>query len=1266
MGKKYVNDVNDKKSINCPTLTLSKSKHGITSTRSMGLGGTNNSLEQDNISDFLLAIARDYTPATDSKTPRHSSLVPKTRASTSFQLVPPLTTDLYNCETTFSSGSTSLDVADPVNSLLLKYAPQQSGVNIETDMGKGRTSRKQAVGHVESEDSNVTESHGEKFDLFCAASVDCGNDNACGNSENDSGTSILQGLNVDSIHDENYKEVLEPPQTCMDLLHQLFSNDKDGFYDFNVDFDKDCKFEWLPQEPNASVSCQIDGNEIEDLFNSVTMDCDESQEGLVISLEGNCNQSDLESKLEAISFVHESLNANAEAASLCNLEKFLVELLQPNSSLGSLSRFGRLIAFVNLTFIQKHISQLDALYKHPEMLAIRNVISENDMGSIWNIIQHAAGYQDPQPDNTNTHAIMKLINRISRSESPIQASGQNVESSQSASANLGGHNAHSGKYKTYTSSASTKLQRQLLKVLDCISGVYASGKEPHFPRFVCGVVDRKNVQATETFSVPFKKSDKRNIHVQMEKLSGSQRHWPDVTLIPHTLTEGMHVQVAPPKALSHMYWKEGVVTLISAGVVTVTMNSEQERERTFLFRNFLAPNVPVIKIERGCWRLLPRPLDLETDLYVGACLCLDEGNGDCVDVVIMNVYFENGCVAPVKSPGDESLFHYVTNNDKTDILNVTCSCNGRSLRVFEGGVARVYNKPVRVLVHYFHENKQRLVDVEGLSGFKLNYDLQAHYDLVSENFLNTQLPFCVWVVPRDLSFLKGVDMGKVDTVARRWMLEPQKCLVLFPFNRNVDLYQDISQLVCFLHPEMNFAALGAGMWTVRTSDKSGANTLASSFVNSMVSSMLSGGLGTVSESNSCTRSQKAAIRDIVNDATGEGCSGIVVSPFPLLRRLYGCTPVISLWIAMEAVDPQVFQVPTDMNVEIPALPPCSKCKGVVFSRRDITRLVPYKEGESPRVPIFANLEKTGDLVRRLQHVAGGRWRITRDFAASYTVDDDFVITSTRLPSAVVEPEESEDEQDEFATFDGPNLLFLRHLHDLMSNVKMAMDNAPLEPVLYRNACDNASQDLTTQMEIALAKGWESFIRQEQIKGPPPLVLQDTNLLPIPLAQMERSSQDTNNTATEFTKLLNTQDISKLIKPSMPLVSGDSKSLLAPDPSNLELLAAFNRTQEAKKQALQLDLNAEYLKALGGSCVASNQQANSTVSSSTDNCKAPRSRNLKRGLKDGDSKASKSSKSRHLKAEADADFCKFSDKPNRLMFLACVKWDENLEQETPKT
>ncbi|UKJ87887.1 hypothetical protein MACJ_000328 [Theileria orientalis] len=707
------------------------------------------------------------------------------------------------------------------------------------------------------------------------------------------------------------------------------------------------KFEWIPNEPTQdNMGTKED---IKELFeNNFEEDCD----GYMLSSYFNNAQMDLDMKLMNLATIHESLYTSSDTATLRTLEKFLLQLLQQKNFYGSLTPFGKLLAFINLSFLKKHITLLDTLYSHPEMSVIRSVLA-NSRGQIEKTLNTSAGIDGNKLSSEETiNVFTQILNKTNRDKNDAGTSSNTLKSKQCSSG--------------------YRQNRNRLMVIDTLSGMYKPGGEPHFPRFVCGSIDRSLVLSSETISIPFEKSDKRNVHVQFEKFDDEHcKAWPNITKLPQNISEGTFVQVAPQKHSSCMAWKGGIVVSISSGQLMIKVPNES-KERMYIMRNFVPPNVPIVKLEKGHWRLMPRELDVTRDLYVGSCLSLLDlpDPEESVDVVVLNMFFsrENTPIAPVKLPSDETNFQHegttgapennvndggarqlnsnrkehapiiadglddiiideiLDDTEASDVETTTrksyetdmrmCSCKGYTLRVFEGRCAGV---PERILVHNLQDKKEHVLTVADLKGFKLNYDIHAHFDGPTGN---AQFPNSVWVIPRDISFLGDTLATKESQKAGySWLFKPAYSLVMFPFNRNVDTLQDLFRLIPFLHPELNYLALCAGLWSLRNKPEPRGR-----------------------EGVSYTRSQKAAIRDLTsNDVVSEVCADLVRCPFSLTRRLYGCLPVISLWITMDLYDPDTDTEPSiPNNIKVPKPTACENCAGLVLSKTGMVKIIGNK------------------------------------------------------------------------------------------------------------------------------------------------------------------------------------------------------------------------------------------------------------------------------------------------------------------------------------
>lgn len=123
---------------------------------------------------------------------------------------------------------------------------------------------------------------------------------------------------------------------------------------------------------------------------------------------------------------------------------------------------------------------------------------------------------------SNEEALNAFTQLLNKTGKEISSSGQSVTTST----------------KSKTTSSGIKYNKQRLTIVDTLSSMYKTGGEPHFPRFVCGSVDRSKVVQSETISIPFDKSERHNIHVQFEKFNSTDSNmWPKLNTLPQTITE---------------------------------------------------------------------------------------------------------------------------------------------------------------------------------------------------------------------------------------------------------------------------------------------------------------------------------------------------------------------------------------------------------------------------------------------------------------------------------------------------------------------------------------------------------------------------------------------------------------------------------------------------------------------------------------------------------------------------------------------------------
>ncbi|GFE53818.1 hypothetical protein BaOVIS_012220 [Babesia ovis] len=841
--------------------------------------------------------------------------------------------------------------------------------------------------------------------------------------------------------------------------------------------------EWLPEEPTQSEQPPESNVNVSELFTESNIYTPYDMYGEpYFASDHPDNKGDVNAKVRLLRQVHESLYTTSDVASLGTIEKFMLELLQPASDFGNLSAYGRLLAFINLSALRRHMSQLSALYCHPEMAVVRHVMRYNEEGAIKKALHISESVANGQMnDKAGYAAIAELIARLDR-KLPIDPEKGSYDNILNVDSPSGSGYSQGGRPR------SIKCNRQLLTMLDDLSALYRSGGEAHFPRFVCGTIDRRHVTHDETLSVPFDKGDRRTIHVQFERMDNlPTTSWPTTTNIPHTLTEGLRVQVLPTKQHTSMYWTVGTIKSVSSGVLMVATDSQAVKEpsrsaptdRMYMMRNFVPPNVPLTRLEKAQWRMLPREFEPERDLYIGSCLSVyDATIGGYVDRVVVNIIYGDAgccCVAPVKPPNDETLFEtslipldssrevknsdsstsdsmtstglsltncQVTNTvgvlpdtdsaasediapeneelitdgftngvptghnastdhghtmaaatEQTSITNLdisvsprelddmairidvsplipTCQCNGHTLRVFEGRSSTFGSvgtlQPKRVVLTSLYDRTDVTLDIVSLRAYKLNYDLQSHFDCAATaspsgtNSHTMQFQHCVWVVPRHLPFTDiRTDALPKAKIGSKWFFEPERCLMIFPYNKGVDILQEIPRLVSFLHPELNFMALCAGIWSVRAAGRSIGES------HQVTNDSTSGVDGSSSrpEVVSLTRSQKAATRELTfDDIVNEACIGVTRCSISIVRRLFGCTSVISLWMILDGVDVDNLESsePT-LRIHIPEKPNCTTCGGAVYARDGVMKALP---ADSPVILPTTNLvPRAGDSDR---------------------------------------------------------------------------------------------------------------------------------------------------------------------------------------------------------------------------------------------------------------------------------------------------------------
>ncbi|GIX63922.1 uncharacterized protein BcabD6B2_33570 [Babesia caballi] len=1210
--------------------------------------------------------------------------------------------------------------------------------------------------------------------------------------------------------------------------------------------------DWLPEEPPQETDPAEEDQDAISLFNGVDAlsPYDQYGEPFFVS-EGPDGPDDINAKMRLLRHVHESLYTSSEMASLSTIEKFILELLQPDNDFGTLNAYGRLLAFVNLSALRRHMSQLAALYLHPEMAVVRHVMRFNEEGSIQKMLHIsesvASGHMT---DKAGSAAILDLVARMDRKDVSHYDKGYGSEQATPAEgASRGGGAGHS--------QVDLKSNRQLLALLDDLACLYRPGGEAHFPRFVCGSIDRKNVDAVETLSIPFDKADRRNVHVQFERLGGPpDADWPASTYIPQVVAEGLRVQVAPLKQQASSCWSLGTVTSVSSGVLMVAVDSAGAKDagrattsdRMYMMRNFIPPNVPSMRVEKAQWRILPRQVDLDRDIYVGSCLSVfDPAVGGFIDRVVVNVLFGEGdecCIAPVKSPKDESLFEVSapaegygaqpngcseSHGDRGEVAGLhastksagsvpeglcalnrgghddstrnrkfqgaggafdkiygtkdgvlgnaavstgprgrvpvnahamgngnpkvaasatvwdgetcakragvelipTCHCKGHTLRMFEGRAATNYaGRPRRVILSALNDRRDVTIEVDKLRAYKLNYDLQSHFDCLpdpvsagaqpSTGWPATYFQHCVWVVPRYLSFREAMpDPASLSRVGSHWFFEPERCLLLFPYNKSVDLLQEAPRLVSFLHPELNYTALCAGIWNVRASGHGPGDAQQAAVGKAPAAEPPQ----SRAEPLSLTRSQKAATRELTaTDIVNEACMGVVRCHSSLVRRLFGCTSVISLWMTLDGLDLNDADASQlTLTIRIPEKPHCARCGGAVYARSDVTKTLPAarpirvppaaggsavvatlprllknaatgisalsgtedaagkpidaaveglmdillgatKEGmqgtsvasrtDQGRVGaatgagsssnsvrnedqnrlgytreqlVFSDLEATEEVIRRLHLLATSRWRVTREFIAAYSTDEDVVLATVRAQQHAPSSPAARH-------FNGRSE-FIHKLAEFLSSVRHS-NTVRIDGDLYRGAYSSSSELFNPRsIEAVLLRGWAAFIIGQN-----------------KARTMQQAQPQVRRYVAE-----KPQRPGFARRPSAP---GPQAHAQAPgaDVQRGQAAGKADRSATAHSSSHVPAGEVETAQgARGGQLRRSREEKRPKPSRG----ESPRDGGAVRGAAEPEKKPRRGPRSL-LARMADAEYCEFKDKEVRFKYVSVVKWDEDLE------
>ncbi|KAK1934914.1 hypothetical protein X943_003144 [Babesia divergens] len=1170
---------------------------------------------------------------------------------------------------------------------------------------------------LSSESSNVLQS-AKRFDPVLSHTM-------CSVSGEDLGASSCMHSTLTNFHQHDYSAHFDENKDVVERLHLMFSScdavdiggDTDALFQEykHMEYGRGSdvlhpNFEWFPNEPSTEDTALKEIHDIANLFDESSVPSQkEVSNDLLMATNMDDENAIAESHLRMLRHIHESLYTTSDVSSLRTLEKFMVDLLQPDSDYGSLTPHGRLLAFINLSSLRRHMFQLSALYKHPEMSVIRDVLQHNEEGSIRRVLGISEAMANGQlSEEAGNAAIKELMDRIDRTSKLYDTVSVRSSSKQQStdSPPVGGK----GRAPISPGLLNVKSNRQLLLMLDELSALYKTGGEAHFPRFVCGSIDRMRAQMMETLSIPFDKADRRNIHVQFESYDRHGDSWPVLTHIPHTIGGGIRVHVNSSRQPTASCWTLGTVISVSAGMVMISVDGSclvdssrasgdgvargSSTERMFMMRNFVPPNVPSTRIEKAQWRILPRHIDLDRDIYVGSCLSVfDSSMGGYVDMVVLNVLYGDdgrGGIAPVKSPMDEIIIlptsgaaetfetantvdlrcalansHSDDGSEKNRLHHSpvandlepthTCHCIGHSLRVFEGRCLRC--RPKHVVLSPLSERKEVLVEICNVKGYKLNYDLQAHFDIHMEpsnsasSNQNSGVSYChfqhcLWVVPRHVRRDEmQVEDGLPDKIGSQWLFEPERCLIMFPYNRNIDFLQDSTRLISFLHPELNYAALCIGIWNVRSSGKNGneADHISSESTSAADGSTLR------SETVSCTRSQKAATRELkLSDIVIEACSNVVRSPISLVRRLLGCHSIISLWMALDGFElDNVDSSKLTLSAKLPSKPNCSSCGGAVYAYEDIVKSVPLisddgceknidsndnvpapttgKDAQTFDVPTFRNLETTEEIIQRLQSLVTCRWRLTREYTASYTVDDELIPTTRSYHHGHVSPQ---------LRCNFGKSTFINKFMELMSYVKRSRDTY-VDDRLYKRAFQWSNRYFNTRgIEATLMRGWGAFLMS---KKPLSVPLLSTKLL--------------NDFYTA--EPLHERNTMKPSEWKVPVSDGNI-AMLPQVQLNVEVCAETG----THKRAGSTNTGQEMIS--GRKRKVADRKDSPCKNRS--NGKPLEDAAVSGRVSSSDKKTQRSKKPRMTRV-AENEYCEFKDKEIRFKYVSVVKWDEDLESSS---
>ncbi|CCF73447.1 hypothetical protein BMR1_02g01430 [Babesia microti strain RI] len=642
----------------------------------------------------------------------------------------------------------------------------------------------------------------------------------------------------------------------------------------------------------------------------------------------DANRTGIDSKLE---FIYEVLNSNGSNMTLSKLEGFLRILTTDDNPIGTLTPYGSLMAHTCLRFLKSYIRTDNKGNSHDpdtfiysiegkkgkSKLSKQGITNENETTTVSSDFRRIAMFNFELYSKQLMDTIHSQDKSIAINKRKFDDLTSNYTKSESVSIDSMSAISDSTD-KRAVSSQTLKIIKQGSAYLQDFISKYRIGFEPHFPRIVCGSIDRSLVTNQASITVPIDKSG-RSVHIAFEALSDSygMSVWPELNQLPNSLQLGTKIQIAWHKTPGNMRWYIGTIVQSTASQysVQVYLGKNEYKTRYCTMKYFVPPNVPVVKPDNTWWRLVPREINLSTDLYVGSCVSLYDiiSNFESIDCVICNVYYsnDNSPNGPIKGPNEE-----IYKSDKSSSgfkIQLNCACHGPTRRIRQGVLT---TGVVRVHIYCMSHKIDKIIPIDSIRGYKLNYDLHAHFDGQPDYGPLMQSTTWTWVIPR----LVIAPDNKYDD-EKYWTSNPKYSLLIFPYHRNMEYIISATKLIAILHPELNVTSLyNNGEWFVR---------------------------------------QEGDIA--IKGYGGLRPSGLSFSKIPLLDRLFGCHRIKVFYNVPIDVNKKVEDFKNDYTISR-----CANCRGIYYT--DISH------ASNGKTYISSDVEYR----KKIQIAAAIRWKRVRE------------------------------------------------------------------------------------------------------------------------------------------------------------------------------------------------------------------------------------------------------------------------------------------------